>query len=94
MTPEQISRGLTWDGEWPPTLPEFRAMCLGEKTGPNEYGLDYVPEYYRSAPILDKSRLLSSDERNDRRSKMAERMAALKIELSGKKVEVENEIRQ
>lgn len=82
MTPEQISRGLTWDGEWPPTLPEFRAMCLGQKAGPNEYGLDYVPEYYRQQPkITDRSRLLSSDERDDRRAKMNERMAAMKAEL-------------
>ena len=46
MTPEQIRRGLdNLRSDWPPTLPEFRALCLGR--GRNEYGLDYVPQYYR-----------------------------------------------
>lgn len=32
MTGEQIKRGLeTWDGEWPPSLPEFRNACTGHR---------------------------------------------------------------
>jgi hypothetical protein len=46
MTPEQIRRGLdNLRSDWPPTLPEFKALCLGR--GRNEFGLDYVPAYYR-----------------------------------------------
>ena len=46
MQPEQIRRGLDGlKGEWPPTLPEFKALCMGR--GKNEYGLDYIPQYYR-----------------------------------------------
>lgn len=46
MQPEQIRRGMdSLKSEWPPTLPEFGALCRGR--GRNEYGLDYVPAYYR-----------------------------------------------
>ena len=60
MQPEQVRRGLdSLSGEWPPTLPEFRALCLGR--GRNEYGLDYVPEYHRQT---NPERLLDAP-RND-----------------------------
>ena len=30
MSQAQLDTGMrTWDGEWPPTLPEFRRACLG-----------------------------------------------------------------
>lgn len=30
MTGEQIKRGLdTWNGDWPPSLPEFCRACMG-----------------------------------------------------------------
>lgn len=68
FTPEQIKRGLDgWSEDWPPSLPEFQKECKGEKSGKNEFGLDYVPEYYRAQPIMDNDRLLSSDERDARR---------------------------
>ena len=31
---------------WPPTLPEFVALCKGK--GVNGFNLDYVPECYRN----------------------------------------------
>lgn len=47
---DQIAIGLRRccdSGEaWPPTLPEFRAMCIDK--GQDEYGTGYVPEYYRA----------------------------------------------
>ena len=83
---EQIATGLrscVASGEaWPPTLPEFRAMCLGKKTGLNDHGLDFIPQYLRPAPIRDKSRLLSSMARDlsreDARQKLAEIKAMLR----------------
>ena len=45
---------------WPPTLPEFVLMCKGIIK--NRFGLTYVPECYRDAPIVDESKLLSSDQ--------------------------------
>jgi hypothetical protein len=46
MTPEQIRHGIdSMNGDWPPTLPEFKRLCTGRAI--NEYGLDYVPAYYR-----------------------------------------------
>lgn len=58
MTPDQIRRGLdSLRSEWPPTLPEFKALCLGR--GKNEFGLDYVPQYHRERRperLLDQPR--------------------------------------
>jgi hypothetical protein len=58
MTPEQIRRGIdALTSEWPPTLPEFKALCLNR--GKNGFGLDYVPECYREVRherLLDKPR--------------------------------------
>lgn len=76
VRPEAIRDGLEAciksDDEWPPGVPEFRRMCLGKpKGGKNEFGLDYVPEYYRPR-VTDRSRLLSSDDREARREKARE----------------------
>ena len=58
VTPEQVRRGLNaLTSEWPPTLPEFKALCLNR--GKNGFGLDYVPECYREVRherLLDKPR--------------------------------------
>ena len=58
MTPEQIRRGLdNLNSDWPPTLPEFKRLCEGR--GKNEYGLDYIPQYYRETRherLLDQPR--------------------------------------
>jgi hypothetical protein len=58
MTPEQIRRGLdSLASDWPPTLPEFKRLCEGR--GKNEFGLDYVPAYYRETRhnrLLDQPR--------------------------------------
>lgn len=78
-TPDEIQRGLNdWNSEWPPTLLEFAAACRGKKLGKNEFGLDYVPEYHRAAPVREKSRLLSSDERDARRAQATEKIKAMR----------------
>lgn len=86
LTGEQIANGLhkcceDKTNEWP-TLPWFRAKCLN--AGTNEFGLDYVPEYHRQeARITERSRLLSSDERNAKRASLSENIANLKAVLRG-----------
>ena len=49
LTAEQIKHGLSQlenaHPKYPPTLLEFRRLC--RKVGINEFGLDYVPAYYR-----------------------------------------------
>jgi len=66
---------------WPPSLPEFRALCIGKKIGKNEFGLDYVPECYRAAPIRDRSRLLSSGDRDERRRAAGSFVLAMRTAL-------------
>ena len=67
-TPGIIKNGLeAWEEDWPPSLHEFQKACRGERSGKNEFGLDYVPEYHRGAVIVDEGKLLSSDERDRRR---------------------------
>ena len=87
ITPQQLADGLNAclrsGNPWPPSLPEFRAMCLG--AGVNSFGLDHVPEYYRSAPITAKSRLLSSDERDKRRKDGLDKIRELRRSLGGGK---------
>ena len=62
LSPDQIRRGLdSLKTQWPPTLPEFRALCEGKSLdGKNEHGLNYTPQVYRqSVPmnrVLDKPR--------------------------------------
>lgn len=49
LSAEKIRDGLTQcqrgGSGWPPSLPEFRAMCEGRAV--NGFGLDYTPEVYR-----------------------------------------------
>lgn len=60
LSGDDIKRGLdSWSEPWPPSLPEFRAACLGRVGGKNEFGLDYIPEYYRAPPISTARRLRS-----------------------------------
>lgn len=94
LTGEQIKKGLTdWNGDWPPSSEEFKKCCLGKYT--DEFKLGYVPECYRNPPrIFDKARLLSSDERDAKRVKLAEGVAMLRAELEKsdqKAVELEYE---
>lgn len=68
LTGEQIAKGLhaccqAKPDEWP-SVPMFREKCMGKNL--NEFGLDYVPEYYREAKT-PLTRLLSSDERDAKR---------------------------
>lgn len=83
LTADQIKRGLdSWKEGWPPSAPEFREACLGKRA--NEYGLDYVPEYYREENrITDRSRLLSSADRDAQRVKNREHVKAMKLALRG-----------
>ena len=85
ITGEQIATGLRlWQEDWPPSLPEFRNACLGKTNGKNEFGLDYIPEYYREAKVTDRARLLSSDERDARREKNRRHTAAMMAILKGR----------
>lgn len=83
VTGEQIKHGLdTWSEDWPPSLPEFRNACMGTKEGKNEYGMDYVPECYRQRPwTADKKKMLSNDQREANREKIAANIAELKRRL-------------
>ena len=82
VTGQQLADGLRAclerEDTWPPPLPEFKQLCDGKVNGGvNEYGLDYVPEYHRER-ITDKSKLLSSDEREARRDTCREKIGGLK----------------
>ena len=64
VTPDQVAHGLSIIMEvgedWPPTLPVFRKMCIGEheiEKKPNEFGLDYVPQMYREDKPTDAKQL-------------------------------------
>lgn len=82
LTGRQIKRGLdSWSSDWPPSSEEFRGACLGTKNGANEFGLDYVPAYYRPQPIREKAKLLSSDERDARRADAAERIKEMRAAI-------------
>lgn len=80
---DQIKTGLdALDEYWPPSMPEFRDVCVGKRKAKNEFGLDYIPEYYRPrTPVLDKTRLLSSDQREEKRKNAAEQLKKLKEAL-------------
>jgi hypothetical protein len=61
LSAEQIRYGLarleSAHPKYPPTLFEFRNLC--RKRGVNEFGLDYVPAYYRETRhnrLLDQPR--------------------------------------
>lgn len=93
VTGQQIADGLRAclerEDTWPPTLPEFKQLCDGKISKKiNEFGLDYVPEYHRPENrIMDKSRLLSSDERDARREAAKGQIASLKASLRGEAVD-------
>jgi hypothetical protein len=79
LTGEEIKRGFdTWEEDWPPSLSEFRNACLGKLSKVNEFGLNYIPEYYRPQPITERSKLLSSDEREERREEARQNIGELK----------------
>ena len=69
ITGEQLRKGLdNLDDDWPPSLPAFRAACLGKKA--NGLGLDYVPECYRTTR---PERTLESDELKQNRKEWAKK---------------------
>lgn len=78
LSGEQIKTGLdTWDNDWPPSMPEFKNACLKKQV--NEFGLNYVPEYYRENR---QERLIESDELKEKRSKAGkEGIAALRGQI-------------
>ncbi|WP_231365774.1 MULTISPECIES: hypothetical protein [unclassified Thioalkalivibrio] len=81
LTPQQVAAGIeateTSGEDWPPTLPAFRARCLGRRGA--EFGLDYTPEVYRKGPPeSDPARLLSSDERKEQREENLRRWRELR----------------
>lgn len=82
ITGDQLASGLRGclerEDAWPPTLPEFRGLCLGK--GLNEYGLDYTPECYRVSPVSHDKRL-SSDERDEMRERGKGHSAKLRESL-------------
>lgn len=87
VTGEQIQAGMAVAGEepWPPSLPEFRQACTGARRPENEFGLNYVPEYHRApARTLDKSRLLSSTSRDERRKLAGRNISKLRNAIAGK----------
>lgn len=85
LTGDQIANGLRecvdCGESWPPTLPEFVKMCKGSAT--NRFGLDYIPEYHREAPIVDESRLLSSYQRDASRKAGREQLDKMNKMLRG-----------
>lgn len=85
LTADDVKRGLeSWTEDWPPSSEEFRKACLGQTTKANEFGLDYVPEYHRQENrITDRSRLLSSTDRDTQRAKSREQVAKMKQALNG-----------
>lgn len=89
VNPKQIGDGLEAcrirQDPWPPSLPEFRALCLGVRNGKNEFGLDYVPEVYRTAPIRDRSHLLSNDDRDARRRSASDNVAKMRAAIKSRK---------
>ena len=78
ITGEQMRQGLAdWNEPWPPSLPEFRNACLQIKKGENEYGLNFKPPYLNTYRVLDRSRLLSSTERDAERAAVKPKIEAI-----------------
>lgn len=86
LTGRQVANGVRAafraDSKWWPTAGGFREMCLAKSKARN-LGLDYVPEYYRADRILDRSRLLSSDDRERRREVARQQLQSLREALKG-----------
>lgn len=87
LTPEQVRRGLEAvvraAEAWPPTLPEFYGYCLGKTGGRNEFGQDWVPQYYRPA-IVDNARLLTTGEHDASRQTALRELAKMRAILAGR----------
>lgn len=81
ITGENIAGGLRRccdrPDAWPPTLPEFKALCLD--LGVNEFGMNYIPECYRER---DQGRLLSSTTRDEARAIAKEKIKGLRDVLN------------
>lgn len=76
LTGDEILRGLdNLPPGWPPTAGEFLQLCQGR--GQNEHGLNYIPPCLSPYRITDRSRLLSSDERDEERKTVRLHIAAL-----------------
>jgi hypothetical protein len=73
VTAKQLGKGLVFCRDsaegWPPTLPEFRAVCLGDQ------GL--IAADKAAHRIYQPDRLLDSITADDRRGKLADIMAIL-----------------
>jgi hypothetical protein len=92
VTSEQIANGLRAccnDPESWPTLPMFKAKCTG--AGINEYGLDYVPEYYR---VTERDRLLPSKTFEERKEVSKNHLSDIKSALKGAKKSDDELIKQ
>lgn len=81
VTVKQFNAGLelcvTTGEEWPPSLPKFREMCVGESTKDDWR----QQKSAMRAPERRRDRLLSSDERNAQRAKLSGRIQALKANI-------------
>ncbi len=77
---DQLAQGLHACIEradpWPPSLPEFAAMCKGR--GKNDLGLDYVPEYHRSRETRPGRMLESDPDKAKRKEAAAEGVRSLR----------------
>jgi hypothetical protein len=83
LTGDQLKNGIdSWKGDWPPTAEEFRSACIGKAK--NGFGLDYIPECYRDEPVIDESKLLSSDQREAAKEKHKKEWEEMKAKLKGK----------
>lgn len=67
LTLDEIAKGLSavpdQPSDWWPTVNGFKELCTGKSI--NKFGLDYVPEVYRTT--APHSRRLDNDEAKDRR---------------------------
>lgn len=76
ITPDQVRSALEaidQSGEaWPPSLPEFRALCRGR----NGFGLDYTPEVYRRRET-EPTRMIGSDQSQEQRAANLQRFRTL-----------------
>jgi len=81
ITGEQLAEGLRRcvdsSESWPPSLPEFKKMCVGREDG---FKLGYTPQYYRRETRPEN--LLESTPDKGARKKAAEKgIAAMREEL-------------
>lgn len=76
---------------WPPSLPEFVALC--KKSGLNDFGLNYTPQYYRPQEKRPERLLEPSDKlKQARRNAAANGIKALREVIT--KTEQENQVEQ